>query len=141
MAFIVRKGESVYKNIIASCTFLVLLSGCAYHKKIQPQKSDYYQEIIAKFADLPDAPFQAHVEKVVQSDQNPEQIQIFYTCNMPKVDVIAFYEQQMERLGWELYAQSDAVDSVLHYSKPTVLCTILISGNKFSLYVSTKKGA
>jgi hypothetical protein len=132
----------VYKKIVLYSSFLLLLvSGCMQQKKIKPELYRQYQEVIAKYSDLPDAPFQAQVKNIVTSAEHHEQIQIFYTTSMPMIDVIAFYEQQMERLGWELIGQSDIHDCVLCYSKPQQFCTIVMYNNSFSIYVGSKKGA
>ncbi len=96
---------------------------------------------IAKFSDLPDAPFQATLENVVTSLEYHDQVQMFYSCSMHKVDCIAFYEQQMERLGWNLLGQSDISDAVLLYTKPQRFCTIVIFQNHFALYLGKIKGA
>ena len=129
------------KLLLHASLLLIMLAGCAVQKKIRPIINLDHQEIIAKFADLPDAPFQAKLESMAVSSQDHEQVQIFYTISMPMVDTISFYQQQMERLGWELVGQSDIQDCLLHYSKPQRFCSILITQHRLSIYLCNKKGA
>lgn len=121
----------------------LLLAGCGMQKKVSvksPQALEQ-QEIIAKFADLPDAPFQVQLQKIAVSPEDHSQLQIFYRYSMPQDDLISFYQQQMERLGWDLLAESTTHDCLMHYSKPSQLCSILIDRHQLSLYVCNKKGA
>ncbi len=132
----------MHKQIIVWLSFLMLVAGCSWQKKQQKQKSmPQYQEIIAKYADLPDAPFQAQLEHVVQSEQSHDQIQIFYICSMPKADIVTFYEQQMERLGWQLQGQSDIDHCLLLYRKPLQFCSVLIADRSIAMYIGNIKGA
>ena len=122
--------------------FLPLFAGCGMQKRIKPT-ADFLeqQEIIAKFADLPDAPFQVKLQKIAVSSENHDQLQAFYTSTMPQNDLMAFYQQQMERLGWDLFAESTTQDWLMHYSKPQQFCSILIHQNCLSIYICNKKGA
>jgi len=123
-----------------SCLFII--AGCGIKKQAKLQDLFNQQEILAKFSDLPDAPFQLTLQKLVVSPENHDQLQIFYSTNvMLHQDLIAFYQQQMERLGWELLGQSDLQDNLMHYSKPAQLCSILIAENRVSIYICHKKGA
>jgi hypothetical protein len=60
---------------------------------------------------------------------------------MPVQDLIDFYQQQMERLGWELVAESNIKNCLMHFVKPTQFCSVLIAENNLSMYVGNKKGA
>ena len=132
----------MYKTwYVTTLILFLMLTGCAMQKKIKPTHYEHYQEIIAKFADLPDAPFQAELESIAISDQSHEQVQIFYTGNLSICDMKDFYQQQMERLGWELFAQSDIQDCILYYTKPEQLCSILIKERFLSIYYCNKRGA
>ncbi len=121
---------------------LMLLQGCAGHKKIKPVAVVLHeQEVIAKCVDLPDAPFQAHLEKIAMVPEQFNQLQLFYTTSMPMADVILLYQQQMERLGWNCIGQSYVDDCLLCYSKPTQLCSVLIRPHSFVVYLCEKKEA
>ena len=130
------KQKLMYLSLLLS-----LLAGCGVQKKVKHSQYLANQEMIAKFADLPDAPFQAQLQKIAGSLDNHDQLQVFYTYTMPRHDLIVFYQQQMERLGWELFAESTMRDSLMHFSKPQQFCSILITQDQLSIYVCHRKGA
>jgi len=121
---------------------LLCTTGCAGKKprRVVTPFVDY-QEIVAKFADLPDAPFQAQLKNIVICPTNHDQVQIFYTTTMASDELVLLYEQQMERLGWQLLSDTTIHDQVLIYTKPNQVCTIIFSGSSLSVYLSSKKGA
>ncbi|MDP3788259.1 MAG: hypothetical protein Q8Q60_02965 [Candidatus Chromulinivorax sp.] len=132
------------RNYLVYYAVLVMIAaGCGIQKKVKTKSPELLeqQEIIAKFADLPDAPFQVRLQKIAISPEDRDQLQAFYTVSMPQADLITFYQQQMERLGWELFAESTTRDCLMHYVKPAQLCSILISSNHLSMYVCNRKGA
>lgn len=129
------------QKLVCMSLLLSLLAGCGMQQKVKHSQYLANQEMIAKFADLPDAPFQAQLQKIAGSLDNHDQLQVFYTYTMPQHDLIVFYQQQMERLGWELFAESTTQDWLMHFSKPAQFCSILITQNQLSMYVSTRKGA
>ena len=129
------------KKLLYAIPVMIVLAGCMAQKNIKPEKYQKHQEVIAKFADLPDAPFQAKLENIITSPEHHDQVQMFYSCMMPMIDLIDFYGQQMERLGWQLLGQSDIHDAILLYGKPEQFCTILIHQNQLIIYVGNKKGA
>ncbi len=133
-----KRNYLVYYSVL-----LLIAAGCGMQKKVKVKSPELLeqQEIIAKFADLPDAPFQVRLQKIAISPEDHNQLQAFYTVAMPQSDLIAFYQQQMERLGWELFAESTTQDCLMHYVKPQQLCSVLISGNRLSIYVCNRKGA
>ena len=119
---------------------LLVCAGCAL--KV-PVRQDTFQnkEIIAKYADLPDVPFQAKLQSIAINPDDHHQIQMLYSTMMSVQELADFYQQQMERCGWELLAESHAQDWLLHYVKPQQVCSILISDNKLTIYLGNKKGA
>ena len=130
------------KKIGLSLVLVVpIIAGCGMQQKLKHPEYLQQQEIIAKYADLPDAPFQAQLKKIATSQQAHEEVQLFYTFTMSVDDLLAFYQQQMERLGWELLAESKAQNYLLHYVKPSQVCSVLIAENQLSLYICNKKGA
>ena len=129
------------KKCIYILLALSILTGCVKKNNLHNHDLFQQQEIIAKFAELPDVPFQVCLKHIAVSDTDHQQLQIFYTFTMPIQELILFYHQQMERLGWELLAESNVKDFLLHYSKPNQLCSILIGDNQFSIYICKKKGA
>lgn len=129
------------KKLLLFCLLIMLVvAGC--RKKISvgnTEKIQEYREIIAKFADLPDAPFQASIDRIAILPENHDQLQIFYRVTMPVDEIVLFYQQQMERLGWQLYAQSTIEDVVLHYTKPEQICSLIIRKNQLSIYIMHKQ--
>src|SRR3989339_1055221 len=92
--------------------FLLLCAGCGIKKTVH-HENFYEKELIAKYADLPDAPFQVKLESIAISPDQYDQIQMFYLTMMPAQELVDFYHQQMERCGWELLAESHAQDRLL----------------------------
>lgn len=118
---------------------IIMLSGCRNsHKSIKNIITEQYQEVIAKASDLPDAPFQVHLENIAILPDNHDQAQFFYTTSLPRQDLIIYYEQQMERLGWQLSAQLKLHDSFLYYTKPEKFCAITIFEKSFVIYFGNK---
>ncbi len=116
--------------------------GCS-HKQFKMKKENEkfeHQEIIAKFADLPDVPFKAQLQDIAINKDSHDQVQMFYTIKMPIEDVTSFYEQQMERLGWDLLSESRSKDIVLIYTKPNLVSLILISDDHVSIYLNQRNG-
>ena len=118
---------------------LLILSGCSVRKK---QNYDLLRskELIAKFAEIPDAPLHTSLQQVATDDQSPDQIQMFYTTSMKTEDLVLFYQQNMERLGWMVISESYVQDWLLQYGKPDQICSILIKNNKLVIFVSKRKG-
>ena len=131
------------KKIWYAWLMLIIIAGCSHKKNLQDrfQRSLQQKEMIAKCTDLPDAPFQAQLESIAVAPDHHDQIQIFYKMSMPVQDVMDFYIQQMERLGWDLIAQSIAQDCILHFSKPYQLCSFIIEDKNLSIYLCNKQGA
>jgi len=121
---------------------LVIFAGCGVKQMKIKKENDNFQhrEIIAKFSDLPDAPFQAQLKDIAINQENHDEIQMFYLIKMPLNDIAIFYEQQMERLGWDLLSESKSKDIVFIYTKPNLVSLILISDDHVSIYLNQKKG-
>ena len=117
----------------------ILLVGCGVQKKLyKDQKNTLFfeqQEIIARYSDLPDAPFQVQLKDIVVAPENYDAMQLFYTTKLSTQDIAVYYEQQMERLGWQLSAQSKLHDLFFYYTKPEKFCSIIIFKDSFTMYV------
>lgn len=120
--------------------FVLFCTGCALKVPVRHENFEY-KEIIAKYVDLPDVPFQARLQAITINPDNQDQVQMIYTTTMPMEELAGFYQQQMERCGWELLAESHAQDWLLHYIKPQQVCSVLISENRLTIYLGNKKGA
>ena len=120
--------------------FLLLCAGCGAKKPVRHEKFQN-QEMIARYADLPDAPFQVKLQSIVAHPEEHDQVQMVYTTTMPVSELAYFYQQQMERCGWDLLNESHVKDWLLNYTKPTQVCSILITENRLTIYLGNKKGA
>jgi len=136
VAFICYKDLMKYfLNIL----FFMICAGCGIKQHSHNHQMFRHQEIIAKLVDLPDAPFQVALQFIAESASDPDQIQLSYTTTMAGADLVVFYQQQMERLGWDLFAELYAQDLVLHYVKPDQICLIVITDQHLSIYICKKK--
>lgn len=131
----------IRQNVICFILLLLTATGCGMQKKMKNSDFLQHEEVIAKFTDLPDTPFQVQLQQVAVSQKAREELQLFYTFSMSVQDLIAFYHQQMERLGWELIVESNIQNCLMHFVKPTQFCSVLITENDLSIYVGCKKGA
>ena len=120
--------------------FLLLCAGCGTKKAVRYENFQN-QEMIARYSDLPDAPFQLKLQSIVVNPEDHDQVQMFYTTAMPISELAYFYQQQMERCGWDLLDESHVQDWFLNYVKPTQVCSIVITENKLTMYLGNKKGA
>ncbi|MBP6869523.1 hypothetical protein KBC04_01440 [Candidatus Babeliales bacterium] len=122
---------------------IALLTGCGMKQQLVKKENieQQQEEIIARCSDMPDVPFQVQLKNIVVLPEDHNDMQLFYTTTLSQQDFVTFYEQQMERLGWQLSAESKIQDCCLYYTKPQRFCLIVIVGNSFSMYIGTKKGA
>lgn len=130
------------KHRLSHLSFLcwMLFSGCNFHQKqkIKVDENYRYKEILAKYSDIPDVPFQAVFINMAYKNENPDQVQFFYKSSLPREQLIIFYEQQMELLGWRLITRSDLTDLLLVYEKPEIVCSILMQKSMITIYFSSK---
>lgn len=118
---------------------ILMLHGCRNSQRvIKNIIPDQYQKVIAKTSDLPDTPFQVSIKNMAILPENYDQVQFFYTTTLPKQDLIIYYEEQMERLGWQLSAQLQVHDSFFYYTKPAKFCAITFYDHSFSIYLGNR---
>jgi len=128
------------------CMIHIFFVGCKIPHKLSPYVERslellQYEEIIAKHSDLPDMPFQTQLHKISIDNDQIDQLQIFYVTSMFMQDSIRFYQQQMERIGWDILSQSQGQDCLLIYTKPDKICSVLLKDTSIAIYYSDKKGA
>lgn len=110
----------------------VLLSFSACQKRVAIKKTDRnssyeLQESIARLNDIPDLPLQARVQNVMPSQQNSEDMQIICDAGLLGWDDVQnYYEQEMERFGWDLQAlyRSDRESLIVFRKASGSLCII-----------------
>lgn len=127
-------------KIVVLCSLFIVCAGCTLHKANREQEF-LEKTLLAKYSDIPDAPFHTVLQTVIAEENRPGQVQITYTTTMSQSQVIDFYEQEMERLGWNFIGKSLAKDVLLQYSKPDVFCSILLQQKKITVFVVQRKGA
>ena len=83
----------------------------------------------AKLSDVPiplnSKPLQEYVEQC-PTDIADKKIILGYICDMPDLDVIIFYNNQMERFGWEKIAFFSGIETLIIFKKPSRFCSISI---------------
>ncbi len=121
----------MFKQILVSIIMVVTFGSCqkkATTKKIDIDDTYRLQESIARLSDIPDAPMQVTIQKIVPSLVDSDGIQIF--CNSGLLhwdDIKNYYEQEMERIGWimQYEYQADGIESLMIFIKPSgSLCMI-----------------
>ncbi len=122
------------------CIALIGFFGCSVKKKLVKKNQIFldFQEIIAKHSDIPDAPFQAQLQTISSDIQNQNHLELIYTTSMPRVDLINFYIQHMERSGWNRIVYFDTTDYCMVFHKPGKTCLIVIQDTKYFVYIAKK---
>ena len=134
-----RQGDSMKKYGYFLATVLIF-SGCGVKKKSikNTQMFMHFQEVIAKNADIPDAPFQAQLQSISRDAYNQNQLELVYTTNMARVDLVHFYTQQMERAGWSCTMDFHTVDHCMIFSKPGKVCAIVVQDGTYFVFMGKK---
>jgi hypothetical protein len=122
---------------------LLLLSGCAGNHKNQetgkkvrkkkitlPTNIDGALEIVreqeARLSDIP-IPLEANpLPYVIDDSLTTEHMMLGYDCSLDHDAVINFYDQEMERNGWQKTAEYKGFETLLNFSKPQRFCSISI---------------
>lgn len=78
----------------------------------------------AKFADIA-VPLQAKQISYVSSGSHEEAGTLLaFETNTQSKDLEAFYQQEMESLGWNFVAIARGAETVLFFDKPTSICSV-----------------
>jgi hypothetical protein len=117
-----------YLGILSSCGG----SGTLYHKK------KTYDEWIAQEAKLFDVPvlIDAVPEKLSEPDESEITMTVRYRAKSALPDAVEFYEQEMERYGWNLWNSFITQEALLIFEKPSKICAILIKPYKDQINVT-----
>lgn len=120
---------------------LFFLASCS--KQLKKREVLELQTSVARFSQIPDAPVYATVKKVVRSEKNPDDAQVFYNCQglTGLQDIKLFYIEEMERSGWQLDLEYEGHEVLLEFSKPSgMVCHISIrSKNNYVVTLIQKK--
>jgi hypothetical protein len=106
-----------------------LLSGCgSLHKKKTTQKKveeDYhFQE--ARLSDIPVLMGAKRLENKGRVVLQDHQQAMFFKSMLPLRDVLNFYEQEMERMGWEQLSLFEGKETILLFEKPYSIVLVLL---------------
>ena len=119
-------------------SFLLVLPACTKQSERahEPKKhSDHYVRV--QEARLNDVPFPLGSEPLPQFFTGDEQaeisadnIMLAYANNRKQEDLMLFYQQEMERLGWRHVGYITRSETLLHFDKPSRFCTISLRPGK-----------
>lgn len=123
------------------CSFLLFCSGCFLKKDIVSKKDRIFAHkmLLAKFSNIPDLPLHAVLDQVDYDIHNPDQIQVRYFIDNAIDDVVDYYMKNMERLGWNCLGKMKLEACCLQFSKPDLLCTVIIEAKKVLVFVVKRK--
>lgn len=123
-------------------SFLLVLSGCGGHKNLETGKKISKKKITlpmnidgtlaivreqeARLSDIP-VPLEAvPFPYVVDDSLTTQHMMLGYDCKIDYEAVINFYDQEMERNGWQKAAEYKGFESLLNFTKPQRFCSISI---------------
>ncbi len=115
---------------------IALLPAC-YHKKNNkhPFEPQYIEE--AKLFDIT-VPLNAKLYNRARFE-NSSQITVGFTTNLSEEELLLFYREEMERLGWQEVTSFTAnQELLLLFDKPHKTCSILIQVPQVKIYCSFK---
>lgn len=105
-----------------------MLGNCGgrYSSKNQSHINEWLQQE-AKFFDVP-VLINAKPESVNNLNEfaSSEVTQLVYTVRVSYADAISFYEQEMERSGWNMFSSIVSHETLLIFEKPSKICSISI---------------
>lgn len=91
------------------------------------ESNDY--DVRQQEARLIDIPIPIHADSLgfheqQLTDGNADSLVLAYRVHLKQSDIRIFFEIEMERLGWDMMANVQDVESLLVFVKPTKVCTV-----------------
>lgn len=128
---LVHKYKVRYKiALVGSLVFLIILPSCYRDKAHQSAKSAHYKtkkKVVEQEAQLIDVPVPIG-SQLVNSDAQEGLFSLTtlltYKLSLAPDRVAAFYQQEMERLGWQYGARFSGAEWLLYFEKPDRFCVI-----------------
>lgn len=123
------------KNFIALFAMLLFFSSChkhlpsqKMHESEQSRNAQALQESVARIVDIPDVPLPIIIKDITYASLESDQLQIYCDlAGMNRSELYAYYEGEMERLGWSLQGAYDGQEGLLIFVKPGgSLCVLSI---------------
>ncbi|MBY0109914.1 MAG: hypothetical protein K2X90_02270 [Candidatus Babeliaceae bacterium] len=132
--------KRLVSSLFILCCSLILLPAC--YKKINKQNPYYYDEqpILKNEAHLTDIPLPVQITAHSISGSTQDSSALTFVSTFELVDLIKFYEFEMERLGWkELHLFSVTSEVLLIFEKPEKFCTVSIRpDNRVVIFFGTR---
>lgn len=120
------RKNNTNSSYLKKCTTGESVNGSGYQKEIDIDnvELDYVTFDYVWTVDIP-VPMDA-VQKRNYCQAEPDLYAIGYTSVEHQDDLIAFYLQQMELLGWQCWWQTQGLEALLMFEKPHKQCAISI---------------
>lgn len=121
-----------YVFLLALC----VLSSCGGPKNYSLARKSH-DDWVAQEAKLFDVPvlIDARPEKLTQLEEAEEVASVSYTAHISLTEAIDFYEQEMERYGWNLWHSLISQEALLVFEKPSKICTVSLRPYKNQIKV------
>lgn len=129
----------IVRPLFIGALFLLFIAGCIHkpdrynvvEKKTQNvsllsgQEIDLIKQQEAKLIDIP-IPLNACPVPYYFADvsNRGQELSLAYESTMSSDDLVLFYTQEMERLGWKKAASIHTVETLLYFEKPDRFCVI-----------------
>lgn len=123
--------------------FCLLFSSCTKQSSYQQQKSTeqllnndqdtVLDTIIQQEAMLVDIPIPLFDARIIPSSSHATEsdtLTFGYKSPLSRDQTIAFFLNQMERLGWKLIVLFDAQEALLQFESPDRFCTVIIKNDE-----------
>ena len=96
------------------------------------QNGDY--DVRQQEARLIDIPIPIHADSLgfheqQLTDGNSDSLVLAYRVHLKQPDIRSFFEIEMERLGWNMIANVQDVESLLVFAKPSKVCAVSLRNN------------
>ena len=78
----------------------------------------------ARLADIPVPLHAKPLPKFFADENNARGVILGYSCKLDSKEIAAFYQQEMDRLGWRRAASCDGIESLFYFEKPTRFCSV-----------------
>jgi len=113
----------------SSCKKQILYKQKDIEVLVDDNKQKYLDYIIQQEAMLVDIPIPLFDERIIPSsldDIKSDTLLFGYKSPLSKDQIIDFFLNQMERLGWKHLVSFESVETLLEFKSPDRYCTIII---------------
>ena len=108
----------------------LLVSSCT--KKIEKKEyQNYWRQYEARLYDIPITINAKPLSEYCTQCEPDQAIQLGYSTALSKENIIKFYQQEMERMGWLEYGIVCGYEFVVQFEKPRRFCTVSIRDDEY----------